>query len=279
MNLSINCTIHNKSFLLPEVLVGIKNNTTGTFEIVFCVDGCTDSSLQMVEYFCMNNPRIKTTILEAPNVFETKANNLCAKASTGEHIIIVQDDQIITEMGYNERLLKPFKLWDDVFAVTGRCAHNWVINPYSVDLAQYIEKGINARIDGYRWCDILNHTDHADKNNTNRNTFAVRNSVNRGPLAINLSDLQTMGYLDEVYAPLEYDEHDLMYRMRAKLGKVCGFFDIGWRSEPGYGGTRNQDGSTKQWVLENNHKNTRIFYDKHKEALLLPGVIETRNCS
>ena len=266
---SIILTIHNKAFLLPDVLAGIKNNAIGNYEIIFVLDGCTDSSPQMVEYFCTNNPRIKTTVIDAPNVFETKANNLALRASTGSHIIIVQDDQIITEAGWNQKLLKPFFQFEDVFAVTARCAHSWRVNEQSVDLH-------SSSFDGNRWADILHHTNHADKSNISRDTFAVRDTVNRGPLAINRADLEAMGYLDEIYEPQGFDEHDLMYRMKSKLGKVCGFYNIDWYSKPEYGGTRNEDGSTKKWMLEADWKNSKIFYERHKNAMLLPAITENR---
>jgi len=267
--ISICLTIHNKAFLLPEVLAGIKNKTKGLYEIIFVLDGCTDSSPQMVDYFCMNNPRIKTTVIDAPNVFETRANNLGLRAGTGNHVIILQDDQILTEDGWDQRLLSPFSVFNDVFAVSARCAHSWRFNPHSID--------INAQsFDGYRWADILEHYNHADKSNTARDTFAVRDTVNRGPLAIDRADLETMGYLDEVYAPQGFCEHDLMYRMRAKLGKVCGFYNVDWYSKPEYGGTRNEDGSTKKWMLEADWKNSKIFYERHKEAMLLPAITENR---
>ena len=35
-------------------------------------------------------------------------------------IIIVQDDQLIKEKGWNTRMRKPFEAFDDVFAVTAR---------------------------------------------------------------------------------------------------------------------------------------------------------------
>ena len=268
--ISLNLTVHNKSFLLPEVLSGIKNNTTGNYEIIFVLDGCTDSSLQMVEYFCMNNPRIKTKILEAPDVYETKANNLALKNSTGNYAIIIQDDQIITQSGYNERLLKPFHLFSDVFAVTGRCAHSWRINPHSIDINK-------DEIDGYAWSDILEHYNHADKSNTDRDTFAIRNSVNRGPLVVDLQAMESIGYFDESYK-MDMDEHNACYLAKEKLGMVSGFYDIGWTSEARFGGTRDEDGNTKQWALKNNHISSKIFYNRWKEELIKPGIVENRNC-
>jgi hypothetical protein len=42
------------------------------------------------------------------------------------------------------------------------------------------------------WCDICIHTNHADKSNISRDVFAVRASVNRGPLMIDHEDLKKL---------------------------------------------------------------------------------------
>ena len=39
------------------------------------------------------------TVLFAPNVFETKANNIGLREAVGDKVIIVQDDMIIKSLG------------------------------------------------------------------------------------------------------------------------------------------------------------------------------------
>lgn len=258
MTTSINLTIHNKGFLLPEVLSRILRFTTGPFELVCVLDGCTDNSAAVLDHFCWKN-RIYPKILTAPNVFETKANNLAAQVSTGDYIIIVQDDCLIDESDWNERLLKPFSAFSDVFAVTGCTAHNWAINPRSIDIRTDV-------VDATRWCDILRAVDCANKENTPRETFAVRDTVNRSPLALDHADLETMGYFDETFAPQDCDDHDLMYRMHKRLGKVCGMVPVQWWSKPEWGGTR-ADGTTPRWLLEAHHTNSRLLLQRHREAI------------
>jgi O-antigen biosynthesis protein len=259
--LSINITIHNKGYLIEEVLHRIVKYTTGTYEIVFVLDGCTDDSFEKVSKFIVSHRHIKTKILTAPNVFETKANNIAAKASSGEYIIIVQDDVLINEQGWNDRLLKPFKAFQDVFAVTGNTAHNWTFNEYSQDIG-------DPQYKSHRWCDILNHIDHANIHSINRDTFAVRDCINRAPFAVNASDLKKMGYFDEAYSPQDMDDHDLCYRVKNKFGKVVGCYWIDWESKPEYGGTRNESGLPKTWLLEAHHKNSRLFYERHRTNIL-----------
>ena len=259
MSISINLTIHNKAFLIREVLSRIVNFTVGAYELVCVIDGCTDNSLEIVDKFCLEK-HVQPRILFADNVFETKANNLAARNSDGDYIIIVQDDCLIDELGWNERLLKPFSAFNDVFAVTGRTAHNWIVNPYSQDIN-------NDIIHSHRWCDVLRAIDEADRTNSDRDSFVIRDTVNRSPMAINHADLQTMDYFDEAFSPQDSDDHDLMYRMHAKLGKVCGMVPMNWWSREEWGGTR-VGGGPARWLLEAHHKNQRLLYRRHRDAIL-----------
>ena len=94
---SIILTVHNKGWLIDKVIQGIKDNTVGEYELMVVVDGCTDNSEEVVR----NNVQdLKNyTVLFAPNVFETKANNIGLREAVGDKVIIVQDDMIIKEFG------------------------------------------------------------------------------------------------------------------------------------------------------------------------------------
>lgn len=257
--LSINLTVHNKDFLIKEVLDGISKNTVGTYELVTVLDGCNDNSESILDQFISENPSIKVKKLFADDVFETKSNNIAAKASEGDFIAIVQDDMIITERGWDERMLIPFSKFGDVFSVTSRTSHNWVINGKSEHLnLEKTPPGI--------WSDILLHVDHAHKGNTPRDYFEIRDSSNRGPLMINHQDFEKLGYLDEDFAPLDMDDHDLHYRALKELGKVTGLFWIDFISEEKWGGTR-ASGSTAQWHLDANHKNSKLILERHKDVI------------
>lgn len=256
---SIILTVHNKGFLLPQVLNGLKINTVGDYELIVVLDGCSDNSKEVITSFKSEHPTINITIIETPDVFETKANNAGVKLASGEIVIIVQDDMVINEYDWNNRITKPFIMFEDVFAVTANCAHNWEINPNSKHLQ-------TTEDNDYEWSDILNHVDHANKTNTPRNIFRIRQCVNRGPLAINHNDLKKLNYFDENFSPLDMDDHDLCFRMSEQIGKVVGCYWIDYISDLSWGGTRT-GGSTAGWHLLSNQKNTRIVYDRHKNKI------------
>lgn len=262
---SLILTVHNKEFLLANVLEAIKQNTTGTYELIVVLDGCSDGSAQIVYNYYNKFDKIR--IFETPDVFETKANNVGLKNSSEKYCTIIQDDMIINEYAWNERMVKPFS-FGDVFAVTARTAHNWKFNPNSVHL------NLKEDLDNC-WCDILNHVDHAEKRNTDRDTFAVRSSVNRGPLMLAHDALKALNYLDEIYAPLDMDEHDFCYRAKNQLNKVCGCYWVDIISHESWGGTR-ISGSPAAWHLKSHHKNTKIFYNRHKDLINSNQPVESR---
>lgn len=125
---SIILTIHNKDWMIREVVEGICKNTIGNYELIVVIDGCTDNT-ESVVLETLKNKNIDFKLIFAPDVFETKANNLGLKIAQGDKVIIVQDDMIIKEHGWNQRMQKPFDKFDDVFAVTSRTAHDWELNP------------------------------------------------------------------------------------------------------------------------------------------------------
>ena len=261
MQYSIILTVHNKEFLIKEVVEELIQHTTGHYEIIFVIDGCTDKSFNIIHEVLWRpqNRWINHKFIWADNVFETKANNLGLKAASGQYCIIIQDDIIVRENGWNERLSKPCEAFSDIFAVTARCAHNWRINPNSIHVNEISHKNDC-------WCDIVMHCDHADKTNTPRNIFRIRRSANRGPLLLRKDIIEKLGYLNEKYHPQDLDDHDLCYRAFRDLKMKCGYFNINVESKDEWGGTR-ENGQPKPWLLEAQHKNMKIFYQEFKEVM------------
>lgn len=257
--ISINLTIHNKQNILQLVLEGIFKNCILPFEFIAVLDGCTDNSEEILTNFLVANAPKNLTgfnVLKADNVFETKANNMAARVSSGKYICIIQDDQIIDEYGFDARLIKPFEAFPDVFAVSGNCAHNWTLNVSSTGR------------DAYGWCDILNHIHHANKNSIPRDVFAVRDSCNRGPLVINAEDFKALGYFDEnAIDKQDCDDHLLMYDAKKKLNKVVGYYGVEWYSRSEWGGTRDENGQPKQWHLDCQAANVKTLFERHKDVI------------
>lgn len=263
---------HNEKFLLERVLDGIIENTVGDYELLCMLDGCTDSSEKIVEKYVSENNHLNIRPIITPDIFELRTNNVGFKASKGKYVIVVQDDQIVTEKGWNARMQEPFDAFGDVFAVTARAAHNWIINPNSVDLG-------NDNVDETRFCDIFESADVTSGYpkahiNIDRNTFAIRGTVNRGPLMMDLEDLKSVNYLDDKFAPCDMDDHDLMFRVHKQLGKVCGLYRVGVDSDYSWSGSIQKGPPT--WGFRSHFKNCRIFYERNKDILNERRIVENR---
>jgi len=270
---SIVLTVHNQEGVIKKVLAGIENNTEGNYELIILLDGCTDNSEKdVLDYVNSSSLKYKTEIKYTDNIFENRANNIGLKECTGKYVTIVQDDQVINEKGWNTRMHKPFQAFDDVFAVTGLTAHNLMPNPNSIHL------GMEEDLDNC-WCDILDNVDIAQQRTISRDVFAVRGSANRGPLMIDLEDLKQLNYLDEAYAPQQLDDHDLMFRMRKELGKVCGCYWIDFTSDPSWGASRKECTGFSEANPVNaasHHKNSKIFYDRYSSVFNEYRIIQDR---
>lgn len=262
---SIVLTVHNKGWLLPLVLNGIKENTVGDYELVVVLDGCSDDSEECWNKFQNQNSSIKTKTVFTLDVFETKANNAGLKECEGEKVIIVQDDMVIKENGWNQRLEKPFEEFNDVFAVTARSAFNYRFNQNSQHVKLSPEE--DSQIDNC-WSDIFGYESHINSDEgLSRNIFAVRNNVNRGPLMIDHADLISLDYFDEIFSPQDQDDADLCYRAFKKFGKVVGAYSIEYDCDHAWGGTRPDGKNPAAWLLKAHHKNTRIVFDRHKDLI------------
>jgi len=114
---SIVLTVHNKGWLLPRVLEGILKNTSGRFELIIVLDGCSDNSKQVAKQY-LGASTVPNLILETPDIFETLANNVGLRRASGDCCILIQDDMVVQEQDWNLHLAKPVEKFSDVFAVT-----------------------------------------------------------------------------------------------------------------------------------------------------------------
>lgn len=271
---SLVLTVHDKGWLLPQVLDGIKNNTTGTYELVVVLDGCSDNSEEVLDTFIKEEQRISVKKIITPDVFETKANNAGIRECDGDYIIIIQDDMVIKEPGWNKRMQKPFDEFIDVFGVTARSTWNYRLNPHSRHLN--LPKEQDLLIDN-EWSDILLHQNHINRDEgLNRTTFAVRNNICRGPMMLDHSDLLRLKMFDEIFEPQDQDDTDLCFRAFKELGKVVGGYWIDYDSDLTWGSTRPNGTDPAPWLLKAHHKNTRIVWERHQDLILSESHDENR---
>jgi glycosyltransferase involved in cell wall biosynthesis len=269
---SIVLTVHNKDWLVERVIESLVRCTRSSFELIVVLDGCTDNSKQTVEWALTDarSPFFSDhTLVETPDVFETKANNVGLRLARGKYSIIVQDDMLVDEVGWEKRLARPTQQFRDIFAVTAQCAHGYRVNRKSRCRG---DAKFHLLADDC-WCDLLNYDALIDRGRDERknpkyprglprNVFAVRDSVNRGPLLFVSERLKQLDYFDEAFSPQNMDDHDLCFRAFAKFGWKCGVYIVNYVSKPEWGSTR-PEGKDPKWLLRAHHKNCQLFMGRH----------------
>jgi glycosyltransferase involved in cell wall biosynthesis len=219
-------SIYNQEQLIERVLKGIVTHTTTPFNLILIFDGCTDKTEEIArKYLDKTKPRLLKNVLidYAPNVFETKANNIGFKKSREKFMITLQDDMVVNEYGWERRLTYPLRKFNDVFAVTARTAQDIGPMTEKLESQNYFE----------------NHAEK--KRGLRRNLFCVRDTINRGPVAFNMEHLRALNFLDENFSPSDLDDADLCMRAWLTKNLRCGVYWISYISKREWGKARSKD--------------------------------------
>ena len=248
-------TIHNKDFLIEQVCNSLINNlSNNTDQLIIVFDGCTDNSETIVKNILNDVTDMKIDYVYTDNVFETKANNAGLKMVDNDYVLLIQDDMVVNEKDFDIRMLKPFQTFNDVFAVTSFVAHNNIYNENTGE---------------------INYIDIASKKDSLRDIFYAREYGNRGPLMYDYQDVLKLNFLNEEFAPQQYDDMDMSMRAFKELNKVSGLFWIDYTSEPSWGTSRIKNQKLNQEQLK---INSQKILEKHKDLLYGNKFIENRNC-
>lgn len=246
-------TIHNKDFLICEVVNSLINNfSENVNQLIIVFDGCSDNSESIVKNILNSINNIKIDYVYTDDVFEVKANNAGLKLVENDYVVLIQDDMIIKEKNFDSRMIKPFETFNDVFAVTSFVAHNNIYN----EITQQI-----------------NYIDIARNTESSRDIFYAREYANRGPLMYDFRDVVKLNFLDEYFAPQNYDDMDISMRAFKELGKVSGLYHIDYISDPNWGTTRQKNQSLHNQLV---YINAAKILEKHKDLLYNNKFVENR---
>jgi len=246
-SVSLILTVHNQERIIADIFGSACSNMSPKVkEIIVIFDGCTDNSEKELEegiaYASMSR---SVAVMYTPNLNETKANNVGLRSSSCRFSIILQDDCKILEPNFDERMLKPFRLFPSLLAVSGRDA----VDTRLVDgkLDYYNCGGVDA--------------------NTPRNIFSIRDGINRSPLMINNAKAYNLNYLDEAFAPLDSDDVDLSIRGYKEYGYIVGSYPILFESPLAWGKTRSNPVSA--WIWEKSmQKNHKMIVQRHYDFIV-----------
>ena len=169
--------VFNQQNLIGHVMKSIFDNMSENVkEIFIIIDGCVDNSEKIIINFADASP-IPLHILHADNVGEILSCNMAFRLSTCQYSLTSQDDMVITEKDFDKRMMKPFHVVPNLFAVSSRNAQNENI----------AEDGISLRYSDLAGMDV----------DMPRDMFAVRDGIIRGQILWDNEKLKTLNYLDE----------------------------------------------------------------------------------
>jgi len=233
--------VFNQENIIEEVVDRIFKKTIDSYELIIILDSCTDRTEQIIlKKLCDlpdNLKRVKVFKYETP-AFETTCDNFGFKAATGRYIIEIQADIYIYTYGFNKILTEPFRKYNDVLSVSGRCTHslfNW--GDGVGKLGSKIETPLPGHFSNY-------------------DSFYVGDTCNRGPWALCKEKLSKLNYLDEENFVLGDDDHDLNIRGNITYGWVCGYVPIEIRSALSEGSTRKTRDTLNTEILEHRKNNS-----------------------
>ena len=223
---SIITPIYNQENIIVNNINSFLKHTLGTFEIILILDFCSDNTETNIINFFDNYKNINNDFYgirifkqDKSPIFEASCDNIGFINSYGKYSLEIQADMEMVEIGYNLELSKPFNLFSNVFAVSGRCAHN-IFNDNGIGkLGHLIERSIE---------DI----------NVKKNNFYVFETCNRGPLLFCNKKLKEINFLDEKNYHMENSDHDAMVRAYLSNKYICGYVPINFKSPLNNGSTR-----------------------------------------
>ena len=223
---SIVTPIYNQETIIVKNIKSILEKTDDFFELILILDFCFDKTEEVLLNYLNSFQNTRGNLIqirifknsEKP-LFETKCDNIGFKASVGIYCLEIQADMEMTEQGYNVELEKPFKMFKNILAVSGRCAHNLFDGRGVGKLGTTIENTL-------------------EQLEIQRNVFYCLETCNRGPLLLNRAKLEELQYLNETDFFLDNSDHDLMARAFIEKQYICGYVPIEFKSPI-------QDGSTR----------------------------------
>jgi len=224
---SVVMPVYNQESILVPNVQSVLECTQGSFELIVILDYCLDNSERnLLAFFDTLKPPttlVQITVFKTEfPLFETKCDNIGFRFATGTYCLEIQADMKMVEPGYNLQLVKPFLQYNNVIAVSGRCAHTLFTGEGIGKLGADVERPLSEL-------------------GIDKNWFYVFETCNRGPLLLDRSKLAELNFLDEENYFLDDSDHDLMARAYLQKGYLCGYVPIDFESPLDHGSTRRTD--------------------------------------
>jgi len=193
MTFTIGYPIHNKGYMLDNIINGLVHSIHQDVKYKFIFDGCTDNSIEVFE---RERSKLKNTeYIETDNLFQLRTNNILINEIDTDFLIIFQDDMVLTDAYFLDNILKVYDKYGDTLGLLG------------------CRDGFN---EGYSNMAGSRFSESNRKKITLRSgQFMERMMVNIGPIVFTKKLVETMGCFDEIYTNGTYEEME--YSLKCTL--------------------------------------------------------------
>lgn len=258
-------TVHNKESTIQKILDAlIRFSSNLTDELIVVLDGCTDKTKDMVfQYLDQSTAQKKVRVLEANDVWETKANNLGLREVLTDYATIIQDDMLICHQDWDKKLIDILER-KKIFAVSGRASLDFSLenNTFScVNISgREFPLGINSfigRIAGRVMAKFKPYFIYKYWQ-----PLAYATTVNRGPLMMRVDVLKKVNFFDEEFAPFELDDVDLCCRVYKNFGLLSASLPIYYIE---LNGSKLSNPQSKLMSDKSIAKNTLLLMERHSD--------------
>ena len=225
---TVGYTIHNKAYLIPHIVNGLKKCFSPDNEFIFLLDNCTDRSEKELReretggysFLIANTPE---------EYFEVRANNWILENALSDVIVLFQDDMVCNDIHLKGKINDIFEMYGDRTGLLGGRdgfeLNSTLFPERPVDkVSSWVHKPGQGRL-------------------LEDNECCVRTFLNRGPLVFTKQLISEVGYLDESYYPQWGDDLDYCADVKFKHGKKNIVFQCDIESRLDWGSTRRKDTS------------------------------------
>lgn len=280
--------VHNQQEIVTGTLDSIVRSATLPHEIAIIVDGCVDATEARVRAWAEARAASGVTktcriiiAVSTGSIYETLCDNFGVMVTYAPLIIEIQADMTIEEPGFDALLKLAFEQVPNLAAVSGRGGHVQRLPGAQRGrtlLARAVASGVSwlvevvARVCGaytpslfeYLLTDEIGRTgvriDLPLMKRRRLHVYPVE-TVMRGPLAIQRATFDLLQGLDSARYFLGDDDHDFMYRARAKLGLRAAYLPVRFASPLALGSTRVE----RTPEQEEAHAQLRRYYARKQE--------------
>lgn len=255
--------IHNKDYLIADVIKGIIDSCKGDLHIICILDGCTDLS-EISIFKPLKKIQGKYTILKTDDVHEIMCLNYgltqvkLMSPNDDDLIFTIQDDVVLQEQNLDGKFEELFKTQTDLGYISMRLGSRIVFMQDTIGETDYIE----SEFGHWKQLGLTHYT------MLSHGQFVPTQLAIRSPTCVQWKRYKEVGFYDASLAPCGYDCHDFSIRM-IEHGYRNGVYAMKFRSDVSWGGMRTsvqseinkKHGEIYEW-------NRRYLAIKHRSFLL-----------